>query len=71
MRIWYENKTINGFTIVADRKITCNIDWTASFQPTELSLQPSTDLPECFVDNDEEYGVNTNFEILKGEGFIQ
>ena len=71
VKLWYDNKTLNGFTIRAERKMTCNIDWTASFQPQISSLQADTSLPECFVDNAEQLGQKTNFDILKQEGFLQ
>ena len=71
VNVWYDNKTLNGFTIKAERDMLCNIDWSASFQPTISSLQADTSLPECFVDNGESLGTKTNFEILKQEGFLQ
>jgi hypothetical protein len=68
--VWADNKTTNGFTIYADKKINCEVNWIASFQPSELSLQKTSILPSCFVDNIEELGNKSNFTILKQEGFL-
>ena len=70
VKLWIDRKTTNGFTIYADKKISCEINWVANYQPQELSIQATGILPNCFVDNEVELGNKTNFDILKQEGFL-
>lgn len=70
VNIWTTNKTSNGFTFETNRPIKCEINWSATYQPTTPEPQNTNELPACFVDNTSEFGIKSNFTILKQEGYL-
>lgn len=72
IKLWYEDKTLDGFTIVAEKKFTGEVSWLVSKQPNYNIIQEANknnNLPTCIVDYTPAFSNKSNYDIFKEFGY--